>query len=101
MSFFNNSLVVECSSYSSAVPPWDCLSIIEDIRYLASLRNVSFSHVRREANRVANWIEWSVLCQGPLFAVPDMSLQALKVLVESDCSRERKYRERTSLSLSS
>ena len=79
-------LVINWCLDLSSSPPWICGSIIQDIRSFASQLFISFSHVRRDASRVANWITRSTLRFGPLFFVPAFVPKDLKELIERDCN---------------
>ncbi|KAM7493545.1 hypothetical protein LguiB_028154 [Lonicera macranthoides] len=49
-----------------------CSSIIEDIRALAIHFDISFSHVKRDANRVTDWLARLVLRHGKMYSVPSI-----------------------------
>ncbi|KAL7172332.1 hypothetical protein ACSBR2_031930 [Camellia fascicularis] len=51
----DNKTVIELS-VSELVPPWDCMTIIHDIRSAKSRSNISFSWSPRSSNRVAHWV---------------------------------------------
>lgn len=50
----NKMLIQLCSTEN--VPPWECNTIIEDIRSFASTIDLSFSWVSRKFNRAAHWV---------------------------------------------
>jgi len=50
----NQRIIKLCSTEN--VPPWDCATIIEDIRALSRLALCSFSWAPRNCNRAAHWI---------------------------------------------
>lgn len=72
-----------CSALSPK-PSWECNSIISDTRIFAHQNEISFSHVKREGNKVANWIARLVLRLVPIFTVPFVIPRDLKSLVDSD-----------------
>lgn len=51
---YNISVVNWCSE-APPKPPRDCSDIVRDILSFAPRLNASFSHIKRDANKVANW----------------------------------------------
>ena len=61
MNLVNVSVCGDCQYLISIcskdlAPPWDCSSVIHDIRVLAKQWNISFCFVGRERNRAAHWL---------------------------------------------
>ena len=55
-SIFSDSKYVLSVIYAHLEPPWEYEAVIDDIRFLASDLNLSFSFVSRNANAVAYWV---------------------------------------------
>lgn len=55
----NQTIIKLCSTEN--VPPWECATIVDDIRKCSSSALFSFSWVRRNCNRAAHWIATNFL----------------------------------------